>query len=267
METETSGQRMVKGMCHLGAGLISVTKNTAQAFWFLVCTLAVSFRGPFYVKQFSHQLTFMGFFSLPLIGLTALFTGMVLAFQSYTSFERFSADSALPEIVALSLTRELGPVLGGLMMAGRWGASIAAELATMRVTDQIDALVTLSTHPLRYLVVPRLLAGVIAMPFLTLVADIIGIVGGYIVGVYHFHIHGPAYLMKTLEILKVSDVTSGLIKSCIFGFIITFIGSYEGYYASGGAQGVGKATTKGVVRSCMLILITNYFVTAFLFSR
>ena len=266
METETSGRKLIKGMCYLGAGFIEVSKNLGKLFWFLVCTLAAGVRGPFYAKQFSHHLMFMAFFSLPLIGLTALFTGMVLAFQSYTAFERFSADSALPEIVALSLTRELGPVLGGLMMAGRWGASIAAELATMRVTDQLDALVTLSTHPLRYLVVPRILAGIIALPFLTLIADIVGILGGYMVGVYHFHIHGPAYLVKTLEILRLSDVTSGLIKACIFGFIITFIGSYEGYYASGGAQGVGKATTKGVVRSCMFILLLNYILTAFLFS-
>lgn len=261
-----TGQQIMNALCGLGAWVVGMGMQLGQMFWFFACTVAAGLRGPFYAKQFWMRLLDMAYFSLPLMGMTAFCTGMVLAFQSYSSFSRFSADSMLPEIVALSLTRELGPVLGGLMMAGRWGASIAAELATMRVTDQMDALVTLSTHPLRYLVFPTFLAAVIALPFLTMIADVIGILGGYIVGVYRFHMHGPDYLAKTLQVLTCYDVMSGLIKAAFFGFIIAFIGCYEGYYGAKGAKGVGLATTKGVVRSCIVILLINYFLTAFFFE-
>lgn len=251
----------------IGRSAISITSDVAKMFWFLICTLANGLRGPFYGKQVKHQIWVMSFYSIPLIAMTAIFTGMVLALQSYTGFSRLFSESVLPEVVALSITRELGPVLSGLMMAGRWGAAISAELGSMRVTDQLDALVTLSTNPLRYLVVPRILAAVIALPFLTLIADVIGILGGYLIGVYHCHLHGPQYIARTIDVLLFTDVTSGLIKGCCFGFVIAFLGCYEGYYASGGAAGVGAATTRGVVRSCVAILLLNYILTAVLFSR
>lgn len=241
--------------------------HTAKLFWFMVRVIAASLRGPFYKDQLLKQLYEMGFRAIPLVSLTAIFTGMVLAYQSYTSFSRFSAEIVLPEIVALSLIRELGPVLSALMMAGRWGASIAAELATMRVTDQLDALTSLSIHPLRYLVTPRWITALIALPLLTFLSDIIGMIGGYLVGVYHCHIHGPTYLAKTWEAVTFHDFFSGFVKAFFFGAIIALVGAYEGYHATQGAQGVGKATTQGVVRSCVLILFANYFLTAFLFSR
>lgn len=261
------GQGILSKISALSISIFSIIKELGKMFWFFITTLANGLRGPFYIKQFGSQLVAMGYFAIPLITLTALFTGMVLALQTYTSFSRFGADTALPEVVALSITRELGPVLSALMMAGRWGASIAAELATMRVTDQLDALVSLSTHPQRYLVVPRILAAVLCLPFLCLIADVIGILGGYGVGVHYCHIHGPQYISKTLEVLLLSDVTSGLIKASCFGFIISFMGCYEGYHASRGAEGVGVSTTRGVVRSSILILLANYALTALFFSR
>lgn len=250
----------------IGVGFLSLLRIIGQYTWFLLMILYQGVCFPWYGKQLSRQLVFMGFYSLPLTGLTALFSGMVLALQSYTAFGRFQAEQALPEVVVLSLTRELGPVLTGLMMAGRLGASIASEIASMQVTEQIDALVTLSTNPIRYLVFPRIIAAVLALPFLTLAADIIGVFGGYLVGVYHCHFSPHQYLHKTLEILLWSDVSSGLIKAAAFGFIVGFIGCYQGYHSAKGAVGVGRATTNGVVVSCIGILAANYVLTALLFS-
>jgi phospholipid/cholesterol/gamma-HCH transport system permease protein len=209
----------------------------------------------------------IGYFSLPVVGLTAIFTGMVLALQSYTGFSRFAAESAVATVVVLSVTRELGPVIAGLMVAGRVGAAMAAEIGTMRVTDQIDALTTLSTDPLRYLVLPRLIAGLVTLPLLVLVADIIGVFGGYLVGVYKFGFNPAAYLARTEQYLEVSDVGSGLVKAAVFGFIVALMGCYHGYYSRGGAQGVGQATTYAVVSASILILVFDYGITQALFAR
>jgi phospholipid/cholesterol/gamma-HCH transport system permease protein len=192
---------------------------------------------------------------------------MVLALQSYTGFSRFSAEGAVATVVVLSVTRELGPVISGLMVAGRVGAAIAAEIGTMRVTDQIDALTTLSTDPLRYLVLPRLLAGVITMPMLVLVADIIGVFGGYLVGVYKLGFNPQAYLNGTWQHLELIDLVSGLVKAAVFGFIVALMGCYQGYHSQGGAQGVGRATTHAVVSASILILLVDYLITAAFFSR
>ena len=224
-------------------------------------------RPPYYPRAFAHQLIEIGYYSLPVVGLTAIFTGMVLALQSYTGFSRFSAESAIATVVAVSITRELGPVLAGLMVAGRIGAAMAAELGTMRVTEQIDALGTLSTSPMRYLVAPRLLAGVIALPFLVLIADIIGIFGGYIVAVYKLGFNPHVYLQSTWDALQREDVVSGLIKAAVFGFIVTLMGCYHGYHSKGGAQGVGSATTNAVVSASILILCFDYILTELFFSR
>ena len=208
----------------------------------------------------------IGYYSLPVVGVTAIFTGAVLALQSYTGFSRFSAESAIASVVVLSITRELGPVLAGLMVAGRVGASIAAEIGTMRITEQIDALITLSTNPIKYLVAPRVIAAVLMMPCLVLVADIIGVMGGYFISIYTLGFSQDIYLQNTYQYLEVKDVTSGLIKSAVFGFIIAIIGCYSGYYSNKGAQGVGNATTNAVVISSIMILLTNYLLTKVFFS-
>ncbi len=208
----------------------------------------------------------IGYYSLPVVGLTAIFSGMVLALQSYTGFARFNAESAIANVVVLSLTRELGPVLAGLMVAGRIGASMAAEIGTMRVTEQIDALTTLSTNPYKYLIAPRLIAGLLMLPLLVLVADIIGVFGGYIVGVYKLGFNPNVYLANTIDFLEPLDVISGLVKAAVFGFIIALMGCYNGFNSKGGAQGVGSATTNAVVSSSILILVFNYMLTELFFS-
>lgn len=222
---------------------------------------------PFYGRQYYRQLTEIGFYSLPVVGLTAAFTGMVLALQSYTGFSRFQAEGAIATVVVLSVTRELAPVLAGLMVAGRVGAAMAAEIGTMRVTEQIDALTTLSTNPLKYLVAPRLLAGLIMLPVLVLIADIIGVFGGYLVSIYKLGFNPGAYLHQTYEFLETRDVILGLVKAAVFGFLIAMMGCYHGYYSRGGAQGVGSATTYAVVSASILILISNYLLTALFFSK
>jgi phospholipid/cholesterol/gamma-HCH transport system permease protein len=226
-----------------------------------------SVRPPFYPRLLLRQMVEIGYFSLPVVGLTAVFTGMVLALQSYSGFSRFAAEGAVATVVVLSVTRELAPVLAGLMVAGRIGASMAAEIGTMRVTEQIDALTTLSTNPFKYLVAPRLLAGLVMVPFLVLVADIIGVFGGYIVGVYKLGFNPATYLSRTWEYLEPLDVISGLTKAAVFGFVISLMGCYNGYYSKGGAQGVGAATTNSVVSAAIMILIFNYIITALYFGQ
>jgi phospholipid/cholesterol/gamma-HCH transport system permease protein len=225
------------------------------------------FRPPWYPGEFGRQLLRIGWFSLPVVGLTALFTGGALALQIYSGGARFNAESVVPSIVAIGMVRELGPVLGGLMVAGRVSASIAAELGTMRVTEQIDALVTLSTNPLKYLVAPRLLAATLAMPVLALIGDVIGIMGGFLVGVGRLGFNPGAYILNTHQYLEVEDVTSGLIKAAAFGFIIALMGCFQGYNSGRGAQGVGRATTNAVVSASILILATNYVLTEALFTE
>jgi len=224
------------------------------------------FTPPFFPSQLGRQILNIGYYSLPVVGMTALFTGMVLALQSYTGFTRFNAEGAIAGVVALSVTRELAPVLAGLMVAGRVGASIAAEIGTMRVTEQIDALTTLSVNPFKYLVAPRILAGTLMLPILVLIADIIGIYGGYVVAIYSLDFSVGSYITQTWDTIQPIDVISGLIKAGVFGFIVTIMGCYHGYNSARGAQGVGAATTNAVVSSSILILIFNYLLTQVFFS-
>lgn len=224
-------------------------------------------RPPFYFRIVGKQMIEIGYYSLPVVGLTAVFAGMVLALQSYTGFARFSAEGAIASVVVLSITRELGPVLAGLMVAGRIGAAMAAEIGTMRVTEQIDALTTLSTNPTKYLVAPRLIAGLTMMPLLVLVADIIGVFGGYLVAVHKLGFNPSNYIQNTMNILEFSDVFSGLVKASVFGFIVTLMGCYHGYHSKGGAQGVGMATTNAVVSASILILCSDYILTELFFSK
>ncbi len=224
-------------------------------------------RPPFYLRNLGRQLIEIGYYSLPVVGLTAIFTGMVLALQSYTGFSRFSAEGAVANVVVVSITRELGPVLAGLMVAGRIGAAMAAEIGTMRVTEQIDALSTLSTNPMKFMVAPRLIAGVTMLPLLVVVADIIGVFGGYLVAVYKLGFNPANYLQNTFDALETEDVVSGLVKAAVFGLIVTLMGCYHGYTSRGGAQGVGAATTNAVVSSAILILCFDYILTELFFSR
>lgn len=224
-------------------------------------------RPPLYPRLILKQMLEIGYFSLPVVGLTAIFTGMVLALQSHTGFTRFAAEGAVATVVVLSMTRELGPVLAGLMVAGRIGAAIAAEIGTMRVTEQIDALTTLSTNPFKYLVVPRLIAGMLMLPLLVLVADIIGVFGGYLIGTYKLGFNPAVYISRSWEFLETLDVVSGLVKAAVFGFLITLMGCYHGYHSRGGAQGVGSATTNAVVSASILILTSNYIITELFFAR
>ena len=251
----------------IGRGTISVCRGTGSMAIFAGDGVSHVVRPPFFARLFGRSLLEMGYFSLPVVALTAIFTGMVLALQSYTGFSRYSAQSAVPNIVVLSITRELGPVLAGLMVAGRIGAAMAAELGTMRVTDQIDALATLSTNPMKYLVAPRLLAGVIALPALVVVADILGVLGGFIVSTLSLGFNPTTYLTNTMNFMQTEDVVSGLVKAAVFGFIIALMGCYQGYNSRGGAQGVGAATTNAVVSASILILAVDYILTELFFAR
>ncbi len=224
-------------------------------------------RPPFFPRLLLRQLIEIGYYSLPVVGLTAIFTGMVLALQSYTGFSRFNAEGAVANVVVLSITRELAPVLAGLMVAGRIGASMAAEIGTMRVTEQIDALSTLSTNPYKYLVAPRLIAGLLMLPVLVLVADIIGVFGGYLVSVHKLGFNPSVYITRTWNFVQPVDIISGLVKAGVFGFLVALMGCYHGYHSRGGAEGVGTATTNAVVSASILILSSNYLITELFFSR
>jgi phospholipid/cholesterol/gamma-HCH transport system permease protein len=234
---------------------------------FVIKILVSGLTGPFYAKTFLNQLVNIGYLSLPVIGLTALFTGAALALQIYSGGTRFNAESVVPSIVAIGICRELGPVLCGLIMAGRVASSISAEIGTMKVTDQIDALYTLNTNPFNFLIVPRVLACLISLPILTLTGDILGIFGGYLVGVSTLDFNSTNYLINTIKFLELADVLSGLIKAAFFGLIIGVLGTFFGLNTTVGARGVGKATTNSVVWSSISILAANYILTEALFNR
>lgn len=251
----------------IGRVVLSFLATVGRLTMFTTSGVSHCFRPPYYPRIIIRQMVEIGYYSLPVVGLTGVFAGMVLALQSYTGFARFSAEGAIANVVVLSITRELGPVLAGLMVAGRIGAAMAAETGTMRVTEQIDALTTLSTNPMKYLVAPRLIAGVTMMPFLVLIADIIGVFGGYIVAVYKLGFNPSIYLQNTWNFMEFHDVMSGLIKAAVFGFIVTLMGCYHGYHSKGGAQGVGAATTNAVVSAAIMILCFDYILTEIFFAK
>ncbi len=251
----------------VGRAALAFLGAVGRLSFFALVSLSHCLRPPYYPRLILRQMIEVGYYSLPVVGLTAIFTGMVLALQTYTGFQRFSAESAIPNVVIVSITRELGPVLAGLMVAGRVGAAMAAEIGTMRVTEQIDALNTLATNPYKYLVAPRLIAGIAMMPVLVLVADIIGVFGGYLVSVHKLGFNPDSYLKNTIDFMEPIDVISGLVKAAAFGFLVTLMGCYHGYHSKGGAQGVGAATTNAVVSASILILCFNYFITELFFAR
>lgn len=250
----------------IGRFFLGFFTQTGKLAHFTVQALMALVTPPVYFRMIGQQMLRIGYFSLPVVALTSFFTGGALAIQIYNGDSQFNSESIVSSIVALGITRELGPVLGGLMVAGRVSAAIAAEIGTMRVTEQIDALTTLSTDPFKYLVAPRLLAATFCLPLLALVADIIGIFGGFVVGTQSFGFNAAIYVQSTYNFLELSDVTSGLIKAGVFGFIIALMGCYHGYNSNGGAQGVGRATTNAVVAASILILAANYLMTSLLFS-
>lgn len=249
----------------IGQRVLGLFETMGQIALFLVNSLKATITYPIYIKETLQQLYRVGFLSLPIVTLTAIFTGIVLALQTYTGFARFSATGAVPTVVVLSIVRELGPVLTGLMMAGRVGAAMAAEVGTMMVTDQIDAMRTLHTDPYHYLIGPRVLSAIVSLPLLVVVADTIGVYGGYLISTHYLDFNESYYLTQTFHYLYFSDVLSGLIKSVFFGATIAAIGCYSGYNAKRGAEGVGVATTKSVVLSSISTFILNYILTVLLF--
>ena len=251
----------------LGRSALGVCRTVGSVAVFAADGVSHLVRPPIYGRMFGRAFAEFAYFSLPVVALTAIFSGMVIALQSFTGFSRFNAESAVASIVVLSVVRELGPVLAGLMVAGRVGAAMAAEIGTMRVTDQIDALGTLSTNPMKYLVAPRLLAGTLALPLLVIVADILGVLGGFIVAVVKIGLNPTTYLENTFSFMTAADVISGLAKAAVFGFLIALMGCYHGYNSRGGAQGVGAATTAAVVVASILILSGDYVLTELFFAR
>mgnify|MGYP001271743690 CR=1 FL=1 len=250
----------------IGRFFIGFFASTGRLSVFTFHGLVAVFAPPLYPRIVLQQIMRIGYYSLPVVALTSFFTGGVLALQIYYGGNQFNSEAIVATIVALGITRELGPVLGGLMVAGRVSAAIAAEIGTMRVTEQIDALTTLSTDPFKYLVAPRLIAATICMPILAFVADVIGVFGGYTVGTQSLGFNSAIYVQRTVNFLDITDITSGLIKASVFGFIIALLGCYHGYNSSGGAQGVGRATTNAVVSASILILAANYIMTSLLFA-
>jgi phospholipid/cholesterol/gamma-HCH transport system permease protein len=257
---------LVQGfLASIGRSTLALLAAVGRVVLFTAEALSHLVRPPFYPRQLGLQLMRIGYFSLPVVGLTALFTGGALALQIYAGGARFNAEQVVPSIVAIGIVRELGPVLGGLMVAGRVSSSIAAELGTMRVTEQIDALTTLSTEPMKYLVVPRILAATLALPVLVGIGDVIGIMGGFLVGTERLGFDAATYIRNTVDFLEKADVTSGLIKAGVFGFILSTMGCFHGYTSARGAQGVGQATTNAVVSASILILAAHYLLTEALF--
>lgn len=250
----------------IGRVIVGLFVQTGRLFLFLWSTFSQLFRPPIFLGLVVKQMMLIGYYSLPVVGMTAFFTGGVLVLQ-ITTGNRLGAESFVPQVVVLAMTRELGPVLAGLMVAGRCSAAIAAEIGSMRVTDQIDALVTLSTSPFKYLMLPRMLAAVLSLPLLVAIGDAIGVLGGFVVATQTRHYNAGNYLKNTIDFVETGDITSGLWKAAVFGLIIALMGCYNGYYSKGGAQGVGRATTNAVVSASILILAANYFLTSVFFSH
>ncbi|VAV93388.1 Phospholipid ABC transporter permease protein MlaE [hydrothermal vent metagenome] len=246
----------------IGRGSINMLRTIGQIGLFTARCVLAMLRPPWFFGQIARQLMTIGYFSLPVVGLTAVFTGAALALNIYTGGARFNAESFVPNIVGIGITRELGPVLASLMLAGRVSAAIAAEIGAMKVTEQIDALRTLSTDPFSFLFAPRLIAALIAVPLLVLIADILGIFGGFAVATQSLGFNGSLYVQNTMDFITSWDVASGLIKATVFGFLIALMGCYHGYTSGRGAQGVGRATTNAVVSAAILIFTANYLLTS-----
>ncbi len=266
MEATHKSNILLDAVARVGRVFLYFLSAIGRLFLFMWHVISQGVIRPYYPRQYMRMVIEIGYYSLPVVGMTTLFTGAALALQSFSGFSRFSAESSIPIVVALAITRELGPVMAGLMLAGRIGASFAAEIGTMRVTEQIDALVTLSTNPYKYLLFPRLLAATLMLPCLVFIGDVIGIFGGYAVSTKALGFSPAPYINNTWQYLEWFDVTSGMMKAAVFGFIVALMGCYHGYHSKGGAQGVGTATTNAVVSASILILLANYLLTEMFFG-
>ncbi len=251
---------------HLGRSVLVFLAAVGRVALFAADAITHILRPPWYPRELLLSLMNIGWLSLPVVGLTAIFTGGALALQIYAGGARFNAEAVVPQIVAIGMVRELGPVLVGLMIAARVTSSIAAEIATMKVTEQIDALVTLSTHPMKYLVVPRVVAALITVPLLVALGDVIGIAGGYTVAVQNLGFNAAAYLQNTVDFLEMRDIVSSLVKGAVFGLIAAMMGCFYGMNSGRGAQGVGRATKTSVEAAAVLILAANFLLTGVFFS-
>lgn len=236
----------------------------------MVCFLATAFFWvlfpPYLPRRIVKQINFIGVKTTLVIILTGSFTGMVLALQTYYALVKFGAETSLGPVVALSLIRELGPVLSALMVIGRAGSALTAEIGIMRISEQIDALDAMALNPYKYLVIPNLLAGIISLPLLNAIFVVVGVWGGYAVGVGLTGVSSGTYFGGIRDFVSAKDILEGLYKSLSFGMLITWISCYKGYFTGYGAEGVSKATTQAVVLSSVTILIWDYFMTSILLT-
>ncbi|MFB3925322.1 MAG: MlaE family ABC transporter permease [Syntrophales bacterium] len=249
----------------LGRAVICNVEEMGKILLLFLSVLSWAFRPPLKIRNIMKQMEFVGVNSTFVVVLTGTFTGMVLALQSYHGFRTFSAESLVGSTVALSMTRELGPVLTSLMVTARAGSAMAAELGSMKVTEQIDALYVMAANPVKYLIVPRIFAGIAMTPVLTVVSDFVGIVGGYFVGVHILHINEGQFMKNIYKLVTLNDIYNGLVKAACFGLLLSLIGCYKGFNTTGGAEGVGRATTEAVVLASISILVSDYFLTAIMF--
>jgi len=256
---------MIRFLEFAGRPLVFFVEECGRIMLLLLSTISWMFRPPFRFRVVFRQMEFVGVNSVGVVLITGAFTGMVLALQTYHGFKMFGGESLVGSTLALAMTRELGPVFTALMVTGRVGSAMAAELGTMKVTEQIDALNTMSVNSIQYLVMPRIIAAILMLPVLTIISDFVGIVGGYFVGVNLLKINSGIFIAKIIDIVELDDIFNGLIKAAFFGFILSLIGCYKGIYTIGGAEGVGRATTQSVVLSSILIFISDYFLTAVMF--
>ncbi len=249
----------------LGKSVLHAVEEMGRIILLFLSVLSWMVRPPWRLRNIFKQMEFVGVRSIFVVVLTGMFTGMVMALQGYHGFRMFSAESMVGSAVALGMTRELGPVLTSLMVTARAGSAMAAELGTMKVTEQIDALYVMAANPVQYLIVPRVIAGVIMVPFLTVISDFVGILGGYFVGVQILNINSGIFIKNITKMVELNDIYNGLIKAACFGLILSLVGCYKGFNTSGGAEGVGRATTEAVVLASITILISDYFLTALMF--
>lgn len=257
--------RLLQAVDRIGRSVLEKIEEMGKIVLLFISVLGWMFRPPLKLRNIFKQMEFVGVKSIFVVVLTGTFTGMVLALQGYHGFRMFSAESLVGSTVALSMTRELGPVLTSLMVTARAGSAMAAELGTMRVTEQIDALYVMAANPVKHLIVPRVAAGVLMVPFLTVVSDFVGILGGYFVGVEILGINSGVFIKNITRLVDLDDIFNGLIKAACFGLILSLIGCYKGFNTYGGAEGVGRATTEAVVLSSISILVSDYFLTAIMF--
>jgi len=259
-----TGSVVTTGIEQIGRTTLFLLQEMGRMLLFLLTTLAWLLRPPLRLFQMLKQLHFIGFKSSFVVVLTAAFTGMVLGLQGYYSLRKFGAEAALGSAVALAIIRELGPVLASLMVTARAGSAMTAEIGIMRITEQIDALDTMAINPLQYLISPKLVAAVIGVPLLVAIFDVVGIYGGYLVGVELLGVSGGSYWGSVESAVEWKDVYGGILKSLSFGLIISLVCCYKGYYTRMSAEGLGTATTEAVVLTSVLILIWDYFLTSVL---